>query len=58
MSDTYNVLLSGDISPYADREAVIIAFAKMAHIDEQKAQSIFASAPIAIKKNVNQQTAV
>lgn len=54
---TYNVNVTGEISPYAQRETVIQAFAKMANIDEQKANAIFDKGNVTIKKGVDEQTA-
>jgi len=54
---TYNVNVTGDISPYAQRDTVIAAFAKMANIDEQKAEAIFDRGNVTIKKGVDEQTA-
>ncbi|WP_290582279.1 TIGR00266 family protein [Ketobacter sp.] len=55
---TYNVSVTGEISPYAQRESVIQAFAKMAKIDVEKAEAIFSNGPVAIKKGVDEDTAV
>ena len=54
---TYSVIITGDISPYAKREDVISAFAKLAKVDAEKAESVFQSAPVAIKKGVDESTA-
>lgn len=58
MSTTYSVSITGEISSYAQRESVIKAFAKMANVDEQKAESVFNSAPVAIKKGIDADTAI
>ena len=55
---TYNVNVTGEISPYAQRESVIQAFAKMAKIDADKAESIFNNGNVTIKKGVDEQTAI
>ena len=55
---TYNVNVTGEISPYAQRDTVIQAFAKMANIDEQKAEAIFSKGNVTIKKGVDEETAV
>ena len=57
MSHEYSVILNGEISQYAKREDVIIAFAKLAKLDAAKAEHIFNSAPITIKKNIDRDTA-
>ncbi len=55
---TYSVIVTGEISPYAKREDVIASFAKLAKVDEQKAEAVFNSAPVAIKKGVDETTAL
>lgn len=55
---TYSVILQADVSPYAKRETVISAFARLGGLDEAKAASVFASAPFAVKKGVPLETAL
>ncbi|MAR91729.1 MAG: TIGR00266 family protein [Pseudomonadales bacterium] len=54
---SYNVNISGEISPYAQRDTVINAFARLANITPEKAEEVFSRAPVTIKKGVDEQTA-
>lgn len=53
---TYNVKITGT-DPYADSNRVISAFAQMAKVSEEQARSVFAKAPVVVKKGLDLATA-
>jgi uncharacterized membrane protein YjgN (DUF898 family) len=54
----YNVLLTGKFSANTDKAAAILAFAKTTGISEERAEALFARAPVVIKRDVSQQVAL
>jgi len=53
----HSVSITGEISPYAERDTVIQAFARLAGIDQQQAEALFQRGPVVIKKDVDAATA-
>lgn len=55
--ETYTVNITGEISEYQQRDEAIAAFAKLFSISPAQAEKTFEKAPVAIKKNVDLETA-
>lgn len=57
MTQLYNIYITGDFAEGTDQQAAIAAFARASGISEERATALFAEAPSAIKRNVDEATA-
>ena len=58
MEQRFDIYLTGNFSEGTDPQTAIAAFATAAGISEEKAQGLFDKAPSAIKRNVDETTAI
>ncbi|HVK98311.1 MAG TPA: hypothetical protein VM553_00790, partial [Dongiaceae bacterium] len=57
MTTEYSVKLTGQTQPNASIDDVVIAFARMAKLNEDQARNLFARAPVVVKKGLDSATA-